>query len=43
MADLRYRVDVDTKQAQNNLSAFKATIASVGAALAAVGVGKKDV
>jgi len=40
MADLRYRVDVDTKQAQNNLSAFKATIASVGAALAAVGVGK---
>ncbi len=40
MADLRYRVDVDTKQAQNNLSAFKATVASVGAALAAVGVGK---
>ena len=40
MADLRYRVDVDTKQAQNNLSAFKATIASVGAAIAAVGVVK---
>jgi lambda family phage tail tape measure protein len=40
MADLRYRVDVDTKTAQNNLSAFKATIASVGTALAAVGVGK---
>jgi len=40
MADLRYRVDVDTKQAQNNLSAFKATIASVGTALAAIGVGK---
>ena len=40
MADLRYRVDVDTKQAQNNLSSFKATIASVGAAIAAVGVVK---
>lgn len=40
MADLRYRVDVDTKQAQNNLSAFKATIAGVGSALAAIGVGK---
>jgi len=40
MADLRYRVDVDTKTAQNNLSSFKATIASVGAAIAAVGVVK---
>ena len=40
MADLRYRVDVDTKTAQNNLNTFKTTIASVGAALAALGVGK---
>lgn len=40
MADLRYRVDVDTKTAQQNLSAFKTTIAGVGTALAALGVGK---
>ena len=40
MADLKYRVDVDTKTAQNNLSAFKRTLAGVGTALAALGVGK---
>ena len=40
MADLRYRVDVDTKTAQNNLNSFKNTIKTVGAAIAAIGVGK---
>ncbi len=40
MADLRYRVDVDTKTAQNNLNSFKNTIRTVGTAIAAIGVGK---
>lgn len=40
MADLRYRVDVDTKTAQNNLNTFRNSIRTVGAALAAIGVGK---
>jgi len=40
MADLKYRVDVDTKQAQNNLNTFKNTIRGVGAALATLGVAK---
>ena len=40
MADLRYRVDVDTKTAQQNLTGFKTAIAGVGTALAALGIGK---
>ena len=40
MADLKYRVDIDTKQAQNSVNSFKNSIRGLGAILAGIGVAK---